>query len=58
MHPFSSRAVQRDQQCDLMHPFSSRAVQRDQQRDLKQCPGSVDLISINKTNKQPSFIDR
>jgi len=42
-----------------MHPSSSRAFQRDQERDLKH-PGSVDLISTNKTkqNKQPSFIDR
>jgi len=40
----------------LMHP-SSRAFQRDQECDRKH-PASVDLISINKTNKQPSFIDR
>jgi hypothetical protein len=40
-----------------MHPSSSRAFQRDQERDLKH-PGSVDLISTNKTNKLPSFIDR
>jgi len=40
-----------------MHPFSSRAFQRDQERDLKD-PGLVDLISTNKTNKLPSFIDR
>jgi hypothetical protein len=39
MHPFSSRAFQRDQECDLTHPCL------------------VDLISSNKTNKQPSFID-
>jgi hypothetical protein len=40
-----------------MHPFSSRAFQRDQEHDLKD-PGLVDLISTNKTNKQPSFKDR
>jgi hypothetical protein len=36
---------------------SLRAFQKDQERDLKH-PGSVDLINTNKTNKQPSFIDR
>jgi hypothetical protein len=40
-----------------MHPSSSRAFQRDQVHDVKH-PGSVDLISTNKTNKLPSFIDR
>jgi hypothetical protein len=38
-------------------PPSLRAFQRDQERDLKH-PGSVDLISTNKINKLPSFIDR
>ncbi len=33
-----------------MHPSSSGAFQRDQECDLKH-PGSVDLISTNKTNK-------
>jgi hypothetical protein len=45
-----------------MHPSSSRAFQRDQECDLKR-PGSVDLISTNKTkqnktNKLPCFIDK
>jgi len=40
-----------------MHPSSSRAFERDQEHDLKH-PDSVDLICTNKTNKQPSFIDR
>jgi hypothetical protein len=46
----------------LMHPSSSsRAFQRDQDPNLKH-PGLVDMVSTktkqNKTNKQPSFIDR
>jgi hypothetical protein len=40
-----------------MHPSSSKTFQRNQEHDLKH-PGSVDLISRNKTNKLPSFIDR
>jgi hypothetical protein len=42
-----------------MHPSSSRAFQKDQEHNLKH-PGLVDLIGTkqNKTNKQPSFIDR
>jgi hypothetical protein len=40
-----------------MHPSSLRAFQRDQEHHLKH-PGLVDLISTNKTNKQPSFTDR
>jgi hypothetical protein len=40
-----------------MHPSSSRAFQRDHKHDLKHL-GSVDLISTNKRNKQPSFIDK
>jgi hypothetical protein len=40
-----------------MHPSSSRAFQRDPEHDLRY-PDLVDLISTNKTNKQPSFIDR
>ncbi len=40
-----------------MHPSSSRAFQRDQECNLKH-PSSVDLISTNKTNKLPSFIDK
>jgi len=42
-----------------MHPSSSRAFQRDQVHDVKH-PGSVDLISTNKTkqtNYLPSLID-
>jgi hypothetical protein len=41
----------------LMRPSSSRAFQRDQESDLKH-PSLVDLIGTNKTNKQPSFINR
>jgi len=40
-----------------MKPFSLRAFQRDQECDLKH-PCWVDLISSNKTNKLPFFIDR
>jgi len=40
-----------------MHPSSWRAFGRDQECNLKH-PGLVDLISTNKTNKLPSFIDR
>ncbi len=40
-----------------VHPFSLRALQRDQECNLKH-PCSVDLISSNKTNKLPPFIDR
>jgi hypothetical protein len=40
-----------------MHPSSSRAFQRNQERDLKHLD-LVDLIGTNKTNKQPSFVDR
>jgi hypothetical protein len=36
-----------------MHPSSLRAFQRDQEHDMKH-PGSVDLISTNKT-KQTNF---
>jgi hypothetical protein len=42
-----------------IHPSSSRAFQRDQERNLKH-PGSVDLVSTNKTkqtNYLPSYID-
>jgi len=42
MHPFSSRAFQRDQECDLKHPGSVDLISTQQ----------------NKTNKLPSFIDR
>ncbi len=41
-----------------MHPSSSRAFQRHQEHNLKNPSLLVDLISTNKTNKQPSFIDR
>ncbi len=40
----------------LMQP-SMRAFQRDQEHNLKH-PGSVDLISTNKTNKLLTFIDK
>jgi hypothetical protein len=41
-----------------MHPCSSGTFQKDQEHVLKH-PGSVDLISTNKTiNILPSFIDR
>jgi hypothetical protein len=43
------------QQADA--PLLLRALQRDQEHDLKHC-GSVDLISTNKTNKQPCFIHK
>ncbi len=41
----------------LMHPSYLRAFQKDQEHDLRH-PGLVDLISTNKTNKLPSFIDK
>ncbi len=42
MHPSSSRAFQRDQECDLKHPGSVDLISTKQ----------------NQTNKPPSFIDR
>ncbi len=42
MHPSSSRAFQRDQECDLKHPGSMDLISTKQ----------------NKTNKLPCFIDR
>jgi hypothetical protein len=41
----------------LMHPSSVTAFKRDQEHNLKH-PGSVHLISTNKTKKLPCFIDR
>jgi hypothetical protein len=38
-------------------PLLERAFQRDQECVLKH-PNLVCLISTNKTNKQPSFIDK
>jgi hypothetical protein len=40
-----------------MHPSSSRASKEIKKNDLKH-PCSVDLRSINKTNKPPCFIER
>ncbi len=40
-----------------MHMFSLRAFQRNQECNLKH-PSLVDLMSTNKTNKSPCFIDR
>jgi hypothetical protein len=41
----------------LMHPPSLKAFHNNQEHNLKH-PGSMDLISTNKTNKLPSFIDK
>jgi hypothetical protein len=45
MHPFSSRAFQREQERDLRHPGSVDLI-------------GTNKIKQNKTNKLPCFIDR